>query len=200
MPSWTRASRGNGRDIYAVQAQLNQMSLREFPPIHFEASRLISAISNSGPGLRNQNSEFITQDSGLRIHSNSILTASTCHLVVKNAGKNAYYCVSGRFGSFQVPSARQKRMQKCVLLCQQQILQLPSAIWTSKTLAKICIIASAAAFSFEMLSIDTQLVRKSAATLYVAALFQSKGLALTHRPFEKARQRFTLPRFFNQKA
>ena len=52
MPSWTRASRGNGRDIYAVQAQLNQMSLHEFPPMHFEASRLISAMSNPKGGNR----------------------------------------------------------------------------------------------------------------------------------------------------
>ena len=75
-------------------------------------------------------------------------------------------------------SGHQKRLQKCVLLLPRLILQLPSAIWTSKTLAKICIIASAAAFSFKMLSIDTQTVRKSAATLYVAVLFRLKCLAL----------------------
>jgi len=57
-----------------------------------------------------------------------------------------------------------KRVQKFVLSGKWHILQLPSAILSPKTLAKICIIASAAAVSLKIIRIDIQLVRKSAAT------------------------------------
>ncbi len=51
--------------------------------------------------------------------------------------------VNCRICSFQAPSGRQKRWQKSVLLRKLPIWQLPDAICSSKTLAKMCIVAEA---------------------------------------------------------
>ena len=78
------------------------------------------------------------------------------------------------------------------------MLQFPSAIWSSKTIAKIRSIASAAAVSLKIISIGIQLVRKSAAMRSVAALFGTNCMAMLSTLSEKARQREALPRFFGR--
>ena len=92
-----------------------------------------------------------------------------------------YYCVSDRFCSFHVPSGRQKRWQKCVLLCKRLILQLPSALCSSKTLAKVCIIVSTADFAAS----ECHLVVKNARNmLYYCFSANAKPYDFNPKPYD----------------